>query len=128
MAGLLVEPMRVLLADDQEKVRSALKLFIEQEGGFCVVGEAITASDLLHNIIRTNPQVVLLDWELPGLPDSPYKLNPLRLVAPDLKIIALSGVPEARKSALAEGADGFVSKSEPPENVLRALYFVYDKV
>jgi two-component system response regulator DesR len=120
--------MRILLADDQEKVRSALKLFIEQEGGFCVVGEAITASDLLHNIIRTNPQVVLLDWELPGLPDSPYKLNPLRLVAPDLKIIALSGVPEARKSALAEGADGFVSKSEPPENVLRALYFVYDKV
>ncbi|MBO9345644.1 MAG: response regulator transcription factor [Chloroflexi bacterium] len=128
MAGLLVEPVRVLLADDQEKVRSALKLFIEQEGGFCVVGEASTASDLLYHLMKTNPHVVLLDWELPGLPDSPQKLSPLRLVAPDIKIIALSGVPEARKSALAEGADGFVSKSEPPENVLRALYFAYDKV
>jgi DNA-binding NarL/FixJ family response regulator len=62
------------------------------------------------------------------MPDSPQRLSPLRLVAPDVKIIALSGVPEARRSALAEGADGFVSKSEPPENVLRALYFAYDKV
>jgi len=128
MAGLLIEPVRVLLADDQEKVRSALRLFIEQEGGFCVVGEASTARDLLHNVIKTNPHVILLDWELPGLPDSPHKLNLLRLVAPELRIIALSGVPEARKSALLEGADDFVSKSEPPENVLRALYFVHDKV
>jgi DNA-binding NarL/FixJ family response regulator len=128
MAGLLIEPVRVLLADDQEKVRSALRLFIEQEGGFCVVGEASTARGLLHNVIKTNPHVILLDWELPGLPDSPHKLNLLRLVAPELRIIALSGVPEARKSALLEGADDFVSKSEPPENVLRALYFVHDKV
>jgi two-component system response regulator DesR len=128
MAGLLVEPVRVLLADDQEKVRSALKLFIEQEGAFVVVGEASTACDLLYNVIKTNPHIILLDWELPGMPDSPQRLSPLRLVAPDVKIIALSGVPEARRSALAEGADGFVSKSEPPENVLRALYFAYDKV
>jgi DNA-binding NarL/FixJ family response regulator len=128
MASLLVEPVRVLLADDQEKVRSALKLFIEQEGGFRVVGEASAASDLLQNVVRMHPHVVLLDWELPGLPNSPHKLSPLRLIAPDLKVIALSGMPEARKLALAEGADGFVSKSEPPENVLRALYFVYNKV
>jgi len=128
MAGLLVEPVRVLLADDQEKVRSALKLFIEQEGAFVVVGEASTASDLLYNVIKTNPHIILLDWELPGMPDSPQRLSPLRLVVPDVKIIALSSVPEARRSALTEGADGFVSKSEPPENVLRALYFAYDKV
>ncbi|MCS7055866.1 MAG: response regulator transcription factor [Thermoflexales bacterium] len=127
MSGLVAEPVRVLLADDQEKVRSALRLLIEQELGFFVVGEASAADELLHGILKTYPQIVLLDWELPGLPEA-HKLDALRLIDPRLKIIALSGAPEARKSALAEGVDGFISKSEPPDGILRALYFVHDKV
>jgi len=127
MSSLLPEPVRVLLADDQEKVRSALRLLIEQELGFFVVGEADAADELLRSILKTYPQIVLLDWELPGLPDA-HKLDALRLLNPHLKIIALSGAPEARKSALAEGVDGFISKSEPPDKVLQALYFVHDKV
>lgn len=120
-------PVRVLLADDQDKVRSALRLLIEQELAFNVVGEAGAADELLRGILKSYPQVVLLDWELPGLPDQ-HKLDSMRLIAPGLKIIALSGRPEARKMALAEGVDIFVSKSDPPDGVLKALYFVHAKV
>jgi two-component system response regulator DesR len=120
-------PVRVLLADDQAKVRSALRLLIEQELAFCVVGEACAADELLPSIARLGPHMVLLDWELPGLPDA-HKLDSVRLIDPRIKVIVLSGKPEARQPALDDGADSFVSMSEPPESVLRALYFVGDKV
>ncbi len=120
-------PVRVLLADDQLKVRSALRLLIEQERAFDVVGEAGAADELLRGILKAYPQVVLLDWELPGLPDQ-HKIDSLRLLDPQLKVIALSGRPEARTQALAEGVDMFVSKSDPVDSVLKALYFIHDKV
>ena len=57
--------MRVLLADDQMKVRSALRLLLEQEPGLSVVGEAAEAKDLLAQVGTERPDLVLLDWELP---------------------------------------------------------------
>lgn len=59
--------MRVFLADDQAKVRAALRLLLEQEPGLSVVGEVTEAKDLLAQVQVTQPDVVLLDWELPGL-------------------------------------------------------------
>jgi DNA-binding NarL/FixJ family response regulator len=120
-------PVRVLLADDQPKVRSALRLLIEQELAFSVVGEAGAADELVRGILTNDPHIVLLDWELPGLPDA-HKLDRMRLIDPAIHVIVLSGQPEARQPALAEGADMFVSKADPPDGVLRALYFVHDKI
>jgi DNA-binding NarL/FixJ family response regulator len=122
-----INPVRVLLADDQMKVRSALRLLIEQELAFNVVGEAGVAEELLRGILKAYPQVVLLDWELPGLPDQ-HKLDSMRLIDPQLMVIALSGKPEARKQALDEGVDWFVSKSDPADGVLKALYYIHHKV
>ena len=112
--------MRVLLADDQTKVRSALRLLLEQEPGLSVVGEAAEAEDLLVQVEVTQPDLVLLDWELPGL-RTDDRLSVLRALCPQLKVIALSGQPEARRAALSAGADAFVSKGEPPERLLAAL-------
>ncbi|MCS6773011.1 MAG: response regulator transcription factor [Anaerolineae bacterium] len=120
-------PARVLLADDQHKVRSALRLLIEQESAFCVVAEAQAAEDMMQQVIRCKPDILLLDWELPGLPADGNKLSALRALAPHVHVIALSGKPEARHEAQREGADGFVSKAEPPETLLKALYSVRDK-
>ena len=112
--------MRVLLADDQTKVRSALRLLLEQEPGLSVVGEAAEAEDLLAQAEATQPDLVLLDWELPGL-RTDDQLSVLRALCPQLKVIALSGQPEARRAALSAGADAFVSKGEPPERLLAAV-------
>lgn len=121
-------PARVLIADDQQKVRSALRLLIDQELAFCVVGEANNAEALRQVAAQVMPHIVLLDWELPGLPLNGERLALVRQAAPGAWVIAMSGRPEARQQALAEGADGFVSKIEPSEVVLRALYSAYEKL
>lgn len=119
--------MRIFLADDQAKVRSALRLLLEQEPGLCVVGEATEAGDLLAQIEATRPNLMLLDWELPGLAlansvgSEKYLLLALHAHCPDLRVIALSGQLEARQAALAAGADAFVSKGDPPERLLATL-------
>jgi len=59
--------MRVLLADDQSKVRSALRLLLEQRPGVQILGEAVDATGLLDWMKAACPDLVLLDWELPGL-------------------------------------------------------------
>jgi DNA-binding NarL/FixJ family response regulator len=108
--------VHILLADDQAKVRSALRLLLEQQPGVQVTGEAANAAELLGQ--KACADLVLLDWELPGLaPD-----DTLLALRPHLKIIALSGRPQARQAALEAGADAFVSKIDPPERLLAALY------
>jgi DNA-binding NarL/FixJ family response regulator len=115
--------MRVLLADDQAKVRSALALLLTQEPDVEVVGEIGEVERLLTWVQATHPDLILLDWELPGDVSSNL-FGILRAMCPRLKIIALSGLPEARQAALSAGADGFISKGDPPERLLATLYAV----
>lgn len=112
--------MRVLLADDQAKVRSALRLLLTDEPHVKVIGEAIDSTGLLDWVKATCPDAVLLDWELPGLPAAAL-LPVLHIHCPQLRVIALSGRPEARNKALSAGADAFVSKGDPPEVLLSSL-------
>ncbi|MBE2201252.1 MAG: response regulator transcription factor [Anaerolinea sp.] len=117
--------MRILLADDQVTVRSALRLLLEQEPHVEIIGESADATAVLQAIERVEPDLILLDWELPGL--SPVQLlRLLRYERPLLRIIALSSRPEARKRALAAHVDAFVSKSAPPEELLAAVRIQID--
>jgi len=109
--------MRVLLADDQSQVRSALRLVLEQELGIQVVGEAADATSLLLAVGKKAPDLVLLDWELPGLP-ADQLLRLLKYERPLLKVIAMSGRPEAYQAILDADIQAFVSKSESPEYLL----------
>jgi DNA-binding NarL/FixJ family response regulator len=111
--------MDILLADDR-KVRLALRVLLEQTAGLTVVGEAANAQDLLAQISAKRPDLVLLDWALPGLHDD-GTLRTLRRICPRVSVIVLSGRPEARKTILATGANAFVSKVDPPERLLAAI-------
>ncbi len=112
--------MRILLADDQPKVRFALRVLLEREPGLAIVGEASDGDDLLNRTATTLPDIVLLGWELPGL-TATDSLPLLRRIRPDILVIALSVRSEARRAALSAGADAFVSKGDPPERLLAAI-------
>jgi DNA-binding NarL/FixJ family response regulator len=112
--------MRVLLADDQARVRSALRLLLEQLPEVEVLGEAVDATGLLDWLKAAHPDLVLLDWELPGLPTAD-PLRHLRDHWPGLLVVALSSQPGVRQAALDAGADAFVSKGDPPERLLAAV-------
>lgn len=116
--------MRVLLADDQDGMRSALRLVLEQESNMELVGEAADVAHLLEAVAETQPDLLLLDWELPELTNAHSRrrlLAALHARRPHLHVIVLSSRPESKRSALAAGANLFVSKSEPPELLLTAL-------
>jgi DNA-binding NarL/FixJ family response regulator len=112
--------MQVILADDQAKVRSALRLLLEHQPGVEILGEAVDTTGLLDWAKAACPDLVLLDWELPGLPAATL-LPLLHDHCPDLRVIALSSRPEVRQAALDAGADDFVSKGDPPERLLIAI-------
>ena len=111
--------MRILLADDQTKVRFALRVLLERQPGFQVVGEAVDAKDLFDQAEAGCFEVVLLDWELPGLEEG--SLARLRKICPDVAVIALSGQLDVRQTAVDAGASAFVCKCDPPQRLLRTI-------
>lgn len=110
--------MRVLIADSQSRVRFALRALLARQPGLEVVGEANCAADLLEQARVARPDLLVLGWELL---ESASALAVLRQTCPGLHIIALSGRAEARQAVLEAGADLFVSKTQPPEQLLAAI-------
>lgn len=111
---------RVLLADDQKAVRRALRLLLEQEGNCIITGEVQDAGGLLAAVKNGSSDVVLLDWELPGLEIGDLLSLSNGEGAP-VRVIAMSSRPEAQAAALSVGVDACISKGKPAEEVLAAI-------
>lgn len=112
--------VRILIADDQPQVRSAVRLILGQKSRLIVVGEAENLAKTRELVSGEQPDILLLDWELPGWKNA-TDLAILRKSRPGLTVVALSGRPESRRMALAAGVNAFVSKGEPPERLLAAV-------
>ena len=109
---------RILLADDNRASCSALALLLETRLGAAIVGEASNMECLLEQAAATHPDVVLLDWELPGKPETD-RIHVLRSVSPGVRVIVISARPEAAFQA--READAFVNQFNPPEYILAVL-------
>jgi DNA-binding NarL/FixJ family response regulator len=112
--------MRIMLADDETKVRRALCLLLEQQDWASVTGEAGQAREVLAQVEATSPDLLLLDWGLPDM-DGSALMHLLKKHFPYLAVVVLSGQPEAEEPALTAGAVAFVSKADPPEKLLAAI-------
>jgi len=112
--------MRILLADDETRVRYALRVLLERQPGYQVVGEATDAGDLATQVAALDPDLILLDWGLPGS-EPGQLLSRLREGSPERIIVVLSGRPEIQPSALKAGADAFACKCDSPAQLLAIL-------
>ncbi len=112
--------MNVILADDQYDVRRALKFLLENEVDLQLTSEATNAAELMERLSATCADLVLLDWELPGM-SATELVAQMRSVCPAVQVIALSVRPEARQETQQAGVQGFVSKGDPPERLLAAV-------
>jgi len=117
--------MRILLADNQSRVRFALSSLLEEQPGLVVVGEAADCQAFLAQVKAAGPDLALIDWDLPGMAGFDL-LAALHRICPGLHVIALSSRPEAEQEALAAGAWAFVSKAGPPEPLLAAIQSAQD--
>lgn len=112
--------MRILLVEGEDRVRSALRLLLDQERDVKVVGESCGVTSLEALIQVTGPDVVLLSWDVPS-GQAVAALHTLKENASQSKVLVLSSHPDQRQSALEAGADAFVCKADPPEVLLRTL-------
>ena len=83
------EPIRILIADDHEVVREGLRLILEAEDDFVVVGEAVDGREAIELVRDLQPQVVLMDLRMPGM-DGLTAIKHLRQQWPDINIVILT--------------------------------------
>jgi len=103
--------VRVLMADDHELVRAGVRKVLESSSGFEVVGETARGDETLKLLESLEPDVLLLDLNMPG-GEGFEVLRNARDVAGGTRIVVLSLHVQAEYVARAvrEGADGYLSK------------------
>ncbi len=118
--------IQVIFADNDVQVRSAMRLLLEQESAAPItVGEASDVISLIAETESVHPDLLLMDWELPGLRIAPSEIiASLRIIAPESKVVVLSSRPEERPCAMEAGADEFISKVDPPDGLVDKLHSV----
>jgi DNA-binding NarL/FixJ family response regulator len=110
---------RVLIADDEPNVRQALCFMCEEGIGLTVVGAASDTAELLALVKTIQPDLLLLEWELPGIVSS--ELMRTLMTEVSLTVIVMGCDPEAKQEALAAGAYAFIYKGDQPEKLLTLL-------
>lgn len=106
------EKQRVVIVDDSADLRMVLRLALEQDGRFEVVGEAGDGAAALAVCEETSPDLVLLDIVMPRV-DGWMALEDLRVRCPESRVVMVSSFDEASAAgrALAAGAVGYLQKS-----------------
>ena len=119
------ERIRVLIVDDQVPFRRAAQAVVESTDAFVVVGAVATAEDALDAVDALQPDLVLMDVNLPGM-DGVQASRTLRESHPQVKVILLSSYDEAEFADLTAdcGAAAYVPKSAFGPDRLEAVWAV----
>jgi DNA-binding NarL/FixJ family response regulator len=113
-------PCRVLLAESDPDVRTALRLVLARMPGFVLVGQSEDVDALLRDAALLQPELIVVDLELRGLRPEDH-LAALQRMSHRVATIALSTHDEYRQLALQSGAAAFVCKGESPRKLLETL-------
>lgn len=121
----MTETIRILVADDHEVVRNGLVAMLGTQPDFDVVGEAATGLEVIQQDARLNPDVILLDLEMPEM-DGVEALRRLRNAKPDIRVIVFTAfdTDERIVGAVQAGAQGYLLKGAPREELFRAIRVV----
>ncbi|OIV38676.1 DNA-binding response regulator [Mangrovactinospora gilvigrisea] len=118
--------IRVLLADDEHLIRTALAALLSLEDGIEVVAEAASGDEALAMARAHRPDVAVLDLQMPG-PDGIAVAAELRGLLPGCRSLILTshGRPGYLKRALAAGVQGFLPKTVSAEVLARVVRTVH---
>ena len=114
--------IRVLIADDHPLLRSGLKQVLAQEPDVAVLGEAENSQEVLELLAEKKWDVVLLDIAMPGRSGLDV-LHEIRNQHPSLPVLILTVHAEEQFAvrAIKAGASGYLTKSEAPAELVRAI-------
>lgn len=114
------------IVEDDAPARKILAGWIAREQGFRLCGDWATAENAMDPILAQNPNVVLMDINLPGI-SGVEAVRRLKPALPDTQFVMLTVYEDADHiySALAAGASGYLLKQTPREELLRSLEDVH---
>ena len=121
----MTKSVRVLLADDHAVLRSGLKLLLNNQGDFTVVGEAPTGLAVITLAEELQPDLILLDINMPGLGGLEV-LPILKQSSPETKILILTmhDDPVYLRQAIKQGASGYIVKKAADMELFLAMQAV----
>ncbi|MAD74452.1 MAG: two-component system response regulator UvrY [Rheinheimera sp.] len=121
--------INVLLVDDHGLVRTGISRILMDERGIKVIGEAGSGEEALQFCRQHEPDVVLMDMNMPGMGGMTATKRILHF-CPDIKVLALSVSCEepVPTKVMQLGAAGFISKNSAPKDMVSAIRKVYSGV
>jgi DNA-binding NarL/FixJ family response regulator len=114
--------IRVLLVEDNEVYRSTLELLLEGRGGIEIAGSVADGSEAASASERLDPDVVLMDFRLPGL-DGAQATAEVRARTPRAAIVCLTAeaTDADRRAVLAAGAVALIEKGSSIGVLVRTI-------
>ena len=112
--------MNIVVAEDQKRIRAALRVLLEQQAGWTVVGEASNAFELLIQSEHIKPDLVLIDETLPGM-NKNQVLDAVREICPGIRIVALVDPNSVGHTGSGIHADAYATKVNSPDFLLSAI-------
>jgi two-component system invasion response regulator UvrY len=118
-------PIRILIADDHQIVRTGIKALLTEHELEWQIGEAASGDEVLQKIKDTSWNVVLLDISMPGM-NGVDTLKQIKEANPHLPVLILSMFSEEQYAAnlLRAGADGYVCKANGSPQLIDAILAV----
>jgi len=117
-----MRPIRLLVADDHPVVRDGLRAMLATQPDMEPVGEAATGTEAVTQARALQPDVVLMDLQMPDL-DGPAAIATLREQAPEVRVLVLTtyGTDADITRAVDAGATGYLLKDAPREQLFGAI-------
>ncbi|AOA59617.1 response regulator transcription factor GacA [Acinetobacter larvae] len=114
--------IKVLVVDDHELVRTGICRMLDDQSDIHVIGQAESGEEAIALVRQHQPQVVLLDVNMPGI-GGVETTRRLLQSAPETKVLAVSGLSEEPYPSLLlkAGAKGYITKGAPITEMVRAI-------
>ncbi len=117
------EKIQVVVAEDNVKLRSSIRRFLERAADILVAGEADNGQDTLSLVERLKPDVLILDIRMPIL-DGLAVMKMLRQQASRASVIILSGIndPYIVAESIICGAHSYILKEDAPAHIISVIH------
>jgi len=124
MAEQRSQKIRVLIADDSQVVRDGLTSILQAHPDLLVVGEAVDGEEATRKVQDLHPDLVLMDVEMPGA-SGLEATRRIKACCQDTSVLFLAVHRSFLDAALDAGADGYLLKDAPRNELLDAIRRLY---
>lgn len=117
---MTLKKIRILIIDDSYSFRVGMRALLQIQPDMEVVGESDSGKSVTKIVEDLHPDLILLDAQMPGM-NGIEVTQVLKEFNPKIKVILMTMFSDYRPTAIAAGADSFLTKGIPPEHVLALI-------